>query len=97
MTNRAEYGELRSRMRKHRRNARVSTLAFSIAVGLLAFATFQNVSYRDALQQTTQAMEAQQDVSQDTEAMIHYIKTLQGSLNACRVDAGLPKIQFERY
>src|SRR5690625_3599549 len=97
MTNRAEYGELRSRMRKHRRNARVSTLAFAIAVGLLAFATFQNVSYRDALQQTTQAMEAQQDVSQDTEAMIHYIKTLQGSLNACRKQRGEPPLVFDKY
>lgn len=97
MTNRAEYGELRSRMRKHRRNARVSTLAFAIAVGLLAFATFQNVSYRDALQQTTLAMEAQQGVSQDTETMIHYIKTLQGSLNACREEQGLPRLQFEKY
>lgn len=72
-------------------------MAFAIAVGLLAFMTHQSISYRDALRETTQAMESRAQESQDIDAMVHYIRTLQGNLNACRADAGLPRIQFERY
>lgn len=92
-----EFAAMRRELRYYKRQSRASMLAFVIAVGLLAFATFQNVSYRDALNSTMQVMEKQAEEIQDVDAMVHYIRTLQGRLNACRAEQGLPSINFEKY
>lgn len=97
MTNRTEYHELRRQVRKHRRNARASMLAFVVAVGLLAFSAFQSASYWDALQKTTAAMETHRAENDDIESMVHYIRTLQGRLNACRKQQGEPPLVFDKY
>lgn len=92
-----EFASARHSIRYYKRQSRVSIMAFAISVGLLAFMTYQSISYRDALEKTSQALESQAVDVGNVESMLHYIKTLQGRVNSCRTDNGLPVIKFEKY
>lgn len=96
-----EYIDLRRRMRYYRRQAWASTGAFVVAVALLAIFITQSIESRAELTRASAVIEEQgkalKEMDAKNGAMHHHILSVQGRVNACRIEYGLPAIEWEKY
>lgn len=96
-----EYLELRHRVRYYRRQAWASTAAFVVAVALLAITITQSIESRAELTKASAVIEEQakalKELDAKSGAMHHHILGVQGRVNACRIEHGLPAIEWDEY
>lgn len=101
MTTKEEFTAMRRKVRYYQRQAWASTVAFVVAVALLAIFISQSIETRAELNRATAVIEEQSAALQQLDAkngaMHHHILSVQGRVNACRVEHGLPAIKWEKY
>jgi len=98
---RDEFTSLAHRVRYYKRQSMASGIAFVIAVALVAVFVGQALDAKAKLAEVEylyqEQLEIAEQLSSENESMNHYILTLQGRLNACRMESGLAEINWEKY
>ncbi|WP_404463069.1 hypothetical protein LG331_09835 [Vreelandella aquamarina] len=101
MTTKEEFTALRRKVRYYQRQAWASTVAFVIAVALLAIFISQAVESRAQLTRATAVIEQQAarlaELEDENATMFHHILSVQGRLNSCLISDGRPAIDWEKY
>lgn len=96
-----EFTSLSHRVRYYQRQSRVSWAAFILALALLAVFIGKTLETKGDLAEV-EAMyrefeQAHTQLEETRATMHHHILSTQGRLNACRVDNGLPAINWRKY
>ncbi|UTD55942.1 hypothetical protein [Halomonas sp. MS1] len=101
MTTKEEFTALRRKVRYYQRQAWASTVAFVVAVALLAIVISQTVESRAQLARATAVIEQQAErltqLEDENAAMFHHALSVQGRLNSCLISDGQPAINWEKY